>query len=113
MRNHYRECFSGLEDYLAHFEKYKGLSRKKLAKVDSGLHRKLSREGNLEKAIPEKKPSGRKPISEETIDKIKTFRLVYYQSSQKISKRLNISSNTVRKYLKEIGLKPLGKEFSV
>jgi hypothetical protein len=50
----YRGCKSGLDYFAHHEDRYAGLTRWELFQEDEGLYRKLSREGSLNRAIPDK-----------------------------------------------------------
>lgn len=115
MRNkdNYRGYSSGLDCYLANPKKYNGLSRWDLFKVDCGLHKKLSREGNLEKAIPEKKPSGRPFLLLEKVDKISELYSFYNGNAKKIAQHLNCSSPTILRYMGNLGLKARGRSSKI
>ena len=97
-----------MEYYLAHPERYKGLSRWEVCKIDSGIHRKLLREGTMEEAIPERRDregAGRPALSKEKIERIVTLYPVCKGNASEIARRGNWSLSVTYKYLKLSGLK--------
>ena len=109
MKSNYRGYSSGLECFMVQPEKYGEKSRWELFKFDYGLYKKLSREGNLEKAIPEKKPSGRPFLPLEKVDKISELYFFYNGNAKKIAEHLNCSLTTILRYMGNMDLKARGR----
>lgn len=102
---------SGLKYFLAHPEKYEGLSRFELAKKDSGLYRTLLRQGNLEKAIPEKLPlgAGRPPLPQEQVKEIIDSYRPCDGNAAEAARRTGFTCHTIYRYWYKAKLKPKGK----
>lgn len=96
----YRGYSSPEEYFLANKDKFEGMSRYAVSKLDPGLYGTLSRHGLLEKLIPERKiEEPKSSLSQEEKDTIVEL-FLEKPNINLISRKLNISSHKIVWHLK-------------
>jgi len=101
----YRGYSNILECYHAQPEEIKELGRWELSKTDSGLYRKLYREGEID-VIP-KRRCGRPRLSQGKVNSILLlFKTICERSITKTAKISGVSRYAVSKYVRKAGEEP-------